>query len=358
MLLLAALLQSQAPSLQVTRVIRITDAPGMRDNAVAVSGAGGMAVFWEQSPGFDRGGAVLPPVQIWRARFHQGSATSPEPFITGHANQWYPAVSMTGHGAMIVYYAAEATRRTGDRDIMVQAIDSAFNPRGDVRRVTQDGDSPLPLNDATPAITQLQDGRTLLAWSRGAFDERTGKSEDKDLMLAVLDAAGSVRGISSLTGRHERGHEASPALAQMRDGGTMLVYVSDSAANGRPSLYSMVIGPKLKVSAPHRLTPPDRGVTRPSLARAGSRLWLSWYDLEANDVRIARVLSNWKLTPPVSLRELLLQKGFEKYGVPYAGLSGAALFADGGKLGVAFVATMIFDRQAGKAQQDVFVAWF
>ena len=36
-------------------------------------------------------------------------------FIASHSNQWYPAVVMTGKRGAIAVYAAEATRRTGDR---------------------------------------------------------------------------------------------------------------------------------------------------------------------------------------------------------------------------------------------------
>ena len=173
----------------------------------------------------------------------------------------------------------------------------------------------------------------------------------------MRSADGSLGQERPLTTKDEVGREMAPALATLPDGRIMLAYVSDSAHEGRPVIYARTLDAMHKPGAPRRLTDPARGVTRPSFARADATLWFSWYDLQANDIRIARVLTDSTLSAEISLRDLLLKDGFGKYGVPQAGLSGASLFVSQGKLGIAFIATMAFDRDARRAQQDVFLAW-
>ncbi len=359
MLLLAGLLQAAAPSLEVTRIVRITDAPGVRDNAVAVPSPRGLMVFWDESPGIDRAGAALPPVRIWRAILPRNSArpSAPHPFLTTHQNQWWPALMVDSRGGWLASYIADPDRRTGDRDIELQELDAGLEPKGRARQVTQDPTTAeLPLNDATPALARTSDGRVVLVWSRGAYDERAASYRDKDLVLTTIGAGGTVAPERHLTGPEEAGREMAPALAGLSRGRLLLVYVSDSGQGGRPSLYARTIDSTLRAGPSRRLTRGSSGVTRPSLASFRAALWIAWYDLDANDVRIARFASDLSPSAPVSLRTLIGKAKFGRYGVPLAGLSGASLFVDQGRLGVSFVATMMFDRGAGRAQQDVFLA--
>jgi hypothetical protein len=127
------------------------------------------------------------------------------------------------------------------------------------------------------------------------------------------------------------------------------VYASDSAAGGRYDLYLRRLGPTLASGPPIRLTRSSGGAIRPSLARIGTTDWLSWYDLAGNDVFLSP-LEGDRLGEATSLRTLLQGTEFDRLTAPMAGLAGASLFVDGGRLGIVFVAT------AGR-QQQVFVAW-
>jgi hypothetical protein len=346
------------PSLAVTEIVRVTNAPGMRDNAVAAAGPRGLVVFWDESPGIDRSGNTRPPVRIWRARVDGESAGRPERLTTSDGNQWWPTVLTDDRGGWLAYYAADSRHRTGDRDIVLQALDANLGKTGKPLRVSVDpAVAPLPLNDATPALLRTNEGDIVLVWSRGEYDARAKKYADKNLILRVRHAGGSLGPESTLTGKDEIGREMAPALGTLPGGRIVLAYVSDSAHEGRPVIYARALDSRHQAGPPRRLTDPARGVTRPSFARTGSTLWLSWYDLQANDIRIARVLTDSTLSTEISLRDLLVQDGFGKYGVAKAALSGASLFVDQNKLGIAFIATMAFDRAARRAQQDVFLAW-
>ncbi len=84
--------------------------------------------------------------------------------------------------------------------------------------------------------------------------------------------------------------------------------------------------------------------------------YLSWADIATTDVTIARLDRSLRVGARISLRNALRSTGFAAYGPALAGLSGARLFDDAGRLGVTFVATLEYQPAAGNGRQEIFLA--
>jgi hypothetical protein len=347
MVALALALQLAGP-LRVVRVERVTSSPAARDNAAAVAAGDGLVVLWEQAPGLDASGSPRPPVTVWAARVGPRGVDHAGPLVTAEGNQWWPA-PLGGTAPMLAVYSADRSRRTGDRDVLLYRPDATWRAAGRGQPITRDAPGiQLPVNDATPAIARGTSGRIVIAYSSGEYRAGSGYT-DKDLRAVRLGADGLPGPVVTLTDSTERGHEYAPALLPDGRDGFALVYASDSAAGGRYDLYLRRLGSTLTPSPPVRLTRSSAGAIRPTLVRVGATDWLSWYDLGGNDVLLSPLQGD-RLGEATSLRTLLQGTGFERLTAPMAGLAGASLFVDGGRLGIVFVAT-------AERQQQVFVAW-
>ena len=98
------------------------------------------------------------------------------------------------------------------------------------------------------------------------------------------------------------------------------------------------------------------GIAHPSLLVLSGVPYLSWVDNTTTDVTVAR-LGRWLgITARTSLREALRATEFSSFGPALAGLSGARLFEDAGRLALTFVATMEYQPAAGNVRQEVFLA--
>jgi hypothetical protein len=354
MILFAFVLQLATEGPHVARLERVTAGAGARDHAAAIPVPGGVVVLWEQAAGIDRATQARPPVRIWRAQVGGFGSRAPRVLVSQEDNQWWPA-PLPGPSPLLAVYSAHKSRKTGDRDVLLYRPTADWRAVRLIRPLTRDpGSSPFPLNDATPALARTTSGRIVAAWSSGAY--RAGESyRDKDIRLATLTPDGSLVQTRPGSDSTELGHEYAPALVEAADGRLLLVYASDSAG-ARYDLYVRQVDSSLHAGPPSRLTWSAAGATQPSLIRVGSAVWLAWQDLGTNDVRMAQ-LEDGRLRESHSLRALLRSTTFEQAGVPLAGLAGASLFADSGRLGLAFVATLSVDPAGGRIQQDVFVAW-
>jgi hypothetical protein len=352
MLLLLAVLQ--AAPLEIARLERVTASPAARDNAAAVSVPDGVVVLWDQAAGIDRHAQPTPPVRIWRTLVTPAGAGEPTPLRLGAGNQWWPA-PLTGQSPLLAAYVATPSRPTGDRDILLFQPDSTWGAATTRATVTRDSPgTPFPVNDATPALARLPDGRVAVAWSAGEY--RTGRPyRDKNIRIAVLRDGVPTGQAAVVTDSSELGHEYAPALIAGRGDGLRVVYASDSAG-GRYDLYLRDLGSAMAPGPPRRLTRSAGGATRPSLARYRGVAWLCWHDLSTNDVLIARIRGG-TLEATQSLRTMLQLTDFAKAGQPLAPLAGASLFADGDRLGIVFVSTMALEPESSHIQTDVWIAW-
>lgn len=354
-------LTAQAPAFGVARLAWVAWGSGVRDNPAVLAGDSGVTVFWEESPGLDQSGAPAPPYRIMRRSLDSRWVRigAPAPFVASWGNQWGAAALSIGGRRFLAYYFADRSMRTGDRDIELRELDPLAERTIARTRITRDPEHVGPTNDASPALAADPMGAgVLVAYSSGVYNPAATAANayrDKDIMLRAFDLTGREVESQALTDGHERGHEMTPAIAVWPAAAPLriLAYVSDSAAPGRYDLYLGVFGDRWQRQSSTRLQRGESGVAKPSLAVVAGRLFLSWHDNASQDVMIAEISRDLRVSPARSLRTLLKGTELDSLATSGAVLSGAGLFDLRNQLGVAFVATRQWDQVHRQARQDI-----
>lgn len=343
--LLSAPLQQQPP---IERLARVATGPGVRDNPAALATASGVAVVWEEV----RGGRYL---LVQGGSDPSGAIAPPEVLLGKWGHQWGPSLAARGDTTWLACYMADASLRTGDRDVVVLRYRGRFAAPIDTIRITRDPPGvALPRNDASPVLLPGDSGQLIVAWSQGEFHENrpTRRAyDDKDILAVELDGA-APRVVRRLTTEKERGREMSPALA-----GHLLAYLSQ-AGHARYALKVGRFDAKWRLHSTRVVATSRGGIAHPSLLLLGGVVYLSWVDNATTDVVIARLDESLRVRSKQSLRQALRATTFSAYGPALASLSGARLFDDNGHLGVTFVATMEFQPAADRVRQEIFLATF
>jgi hypothetical protein len=352
-LLTAAAIQAASPP-TIERLVRIAPGPGVRDNPAALSTKTGIAVVWEEMRdgryllmrgGTEPDGTLLPAAVLVDRWFHQ----------------WGPALASRGDTTWLALYQADRSGRTGDRDVMVLRYQGGFDAPIDTIRVTRDpAGSSLPRNDASPSLVLTGNRPPLVAWSTGAFhEERPAERayDDKDILAAEVRDAATARYRRLTTGR-ERGREMSPALARWHSptGERYLLAYLSQAGDGPYTLKLAVFDGRWHLRSTRLIARSAGGIARPSLLLLSGVPYISWVDNTTTDVTIVRLTRWLAVQERMSLRDALRATEFASYGPALAGLSGARLFADAGRLALTFVATMEYQPAAGNIRQEVFLA--
>ncbi len=339
----------------IERLVRIAPGPGVRDNPAALVTPSGVAVVWEEVRdgryllmlgGADPSGRAVLPASV---------------LVGGWGHQWGPSVASRGDTTWLACYVADISLRTGDRDVMVLRYRGKFDAPIDTIRVTRDpAGTGLPRNDASPSLVLTDQRQALLAWSQGAYHEDRPAArayDDKDILAAELRGTAKFW-LRKLTTGMERGREMSPALARWHSpsGERYLLAYLSQMGDGPYALKLAVFDGNWRLRSTRVIAKSTGGMGHPSLLVLSGVPYLSWVDNTTTDVTIAR-LSRWLgSSARVSLRAALRATEFSSYGPELAGLSGARLFDDAGRLALAFVATMEYQPAAGKVRQEVFLA--
>jgi hypothetical protein len=161
-----------------------------------------------------------------------------------------------------------------------------------------------------------------------------------------------------LTGGAERGREMSPALARWPSSrGERYLLASLSRTGDRPYPLKLAAFDRRWRLRFSRIIARSAGViARPSLLVLSGMPYLSWVDDATTDVTVARLSPSLRVGARISLRQALGGTEFSSFGPALAGLSGARLFEDAGRLAVAFVATMEYQPAGGNIRQEIFLA--
>jgi hypothetical protein len=356
--LLAVLVMQSAPAppLSIDRLVRVTPGAGVRDNPTAVTAPTGTAVIWEEV----REGKYR---LMWSRIDSQGQAGGASVLLDTWGHQWGPAVAARGDTTWLASYMADVTQRTGDRDVMLLRFRGLFAEPIDTIRITRDlpGET-LPRNDASPAILLPRRGRPVVAWSRGAYHENRPAArayDDKDILTAEVGERSPHR-TRRVTSNRNRGEEMSPALAEWRSpsGDRYLVAYVSRESGGRHELFLAQYDRAWRLRSRRVIARSAEGIVKPSLVVLDGVPWLSWVDNATIDVSVARLSRALRVEARASMRQLLQSTEFSSYGPALAGLSGAQLFEDAGRLAVTFVATMEYRPAESKVRQEVFLAHF
>jgi hypothetical protein len=356
-LFVAAMVQA-APAFpqSIERLVRLAPGPGARDNPDALATPDGVAVVWEEV----RDGRSL--LLLGGTDATRSTASAPRALVGGWGNQWGPSIATRGDTTWLACYVADRSLPTGDRDVMVVRYRGSFAAPLDTIRITRDpAGAALPVNDASPTLVLSEGKPALLAWSAGAFhaDRPAARAyEDKNILAAEVRGLAPSRRRALTTGK-ERGREMSPALARWGPPGPeryLLAYLSQ-VGDGPYALKLALFDGGWRRRSTRVIARSTRGIAHPSLLLLSGVPYLSWVDNTTTDVTIARLDRSLRVSARISLRNALRSTGFAAYGPALAGLSGARLFDDAGRLGVTFVATMEYQPAAGNVRQEVFLAW-
>lgn len=339
----------------IERLVRIAPGPGVRDNPAALATPAGVAVVWEEV----RDGRYLLMQRGTDAT--DRTALPPSPLVGAWGHQWGPSIAARGDTTWLACYVADQSLRTGDRDVVVLRYRGLFDTPIDTIRITRDpAGTTHPRNDASPSLVLTDRRRAVLAWSSGAFHESRPAArayDDKDILVAEVLGAAPFQ-LRKLTTSRERGREMSPALARWHSpsGERYLLAYLSQARDGPYALKLAVFDGNWRLRSTRLIATSPGGIAHPSLQLLSGVPYVSWVDNTTTDVTIAR-LSRWlRLGPRMSLREGLRATEFSSFGPALAGLSGARLFEDAGRLAVTFVATMEYQPAKGNVRQEVFFA--
>ncbi len=333
----------------IERLVRIAGGSAVRDNPTALATPAGTIVVWEEVRGsrylLVQGGLEGPGDSI----------RTPAVLVDRWGHQWGPSLAARGDTTWLACYVADVSLRTGDRDVVVLRYRDRLGTPLDTLRVTRDPPgAPFPVNDASPSLYLAEKGGALVAWSSGAFHEERPFArayDDKDILEAEL-RDGKTIDPHQLTTARERGREMSPALA-----GHVLAYLSQ--VSGAPYALKLAeFDARWRLRSSRIVARSSGGIAHPSLLRLKGVTYLAWTDNTSTDVTIARLDRNLRVVARQSLRAALVPSSFSSYGPALAGLSGVQLFDDGGKIGLAFVATMEYEPAVGKVRQEIFLARF
>lgn len=339
----------------IERLVRIAPGPGVRDNPAALATLAGVSIVWEEVRddryllmlgGTDASGEMALPARV---------------LIGGWGHQWGPSVAARGDTTWLACYQADRSRRTGDRDVVVLRYRGNFGAPIDTIRITNDpAGSAFPWNDASPSLVLTDRRRAVLAWSTGAFHEERPFArayDDKDIVAAEVHGSAPFR-FRKLTTGLERGREMSPALARWNSPSGvryLLAYLSQ-VGDGPYALKLAVFDGRWRLRSTRTVAKSTGGLARPSLLVLAGVPYLSWVDNTTTDVTVARLTRWLRIGPRMSLRAALRTTEFSSWGPDLAGLSGARLFEDAGRLALTFVATMEYQPAAGNVRQEVFLA--
>lgn len=374
-LVLAATLPAAHPSsatgqLVVSDLHRVAAGPEVRDRPGVAVGPTGYSVFWETAPSLVPSTEAGRNYRILRQEVGRDGTLlgTPVPVMEAWSHQWGASVAQNGEHAWVAYYFADRSMRTGDRDLGLVEYAGHFDLPVRSTRLTRDPRGGPPVNHSSPALLHDPDtGKLFVASSVGAYrgDPRPGRRAYDSVNIEVrqLDATGAEEDRWLVRGPDATGEAGTPALTILPTGWReryALAYVSNAGhRNEGPNGYSIYIelyDREWRVVGGRHLLHPRGGAARPALATVGDKLFIAWVDNGSNDVVISELDQNLHPVWPMHLRTALAQAGFaEAFGAGAPGLSAPTLFADGDRLGVAFVATWEWDPGSGRARQEIFL---
>ncbi|MDZ4674112.1 MAG: hypothetical protein SGI84_06635 [Gemmatimonadota bacterium] len=356
--------------LAISGVRRVAAGEAVRDRPSVAVGPVGYRVVWEEAP------TMVPSTDLGRnfrilqqeVAFDGTLFGTPTLAMADWSHQWGASPAMSGERSWLAYYFADRSMRTGDRDLGLTWYSGFFDRPEITFRLSQDPSRGPPINHSSPALLYDPEAASLIvASSIGAYlgEPRPGRPsyDSVNIEVRVMDLAGTEQTRWQVKGPDEVGEAATPALAilppEWRER-YILGYVSnagqrDNGVNGY-SVWLELYDRDWRVVGGRHLLHPLGGAARPALATVDGKLFIAWVDNATNDIVISELDQNLHPSWPVRLRDALGAAGFaEQFGAGAPGLSSPALFDNGGRLGVAFVATWEWDVASGRARQEIFL---
>lgn len=185
--------------------------------AAAMLSNGGAVVVWQGGP---------PGFEDIQARFLTASNTWATGDVAVHNHtaeaEEDPAVAALADGACVVVWCAyNQASSTSMKDVYLQRFSSTGEKVGSMLRVNQT----TALNQRTPTVARLSDGRFVVAWINETKRIIGGVTEayDVDVYARIFSAAGLAQG-NEFKVNSTQAVCANPSLAGSADGGFLVVW--------------------------------------------------------------------------------------------------------------------------------------